>query len=256
MSQNILAPGTYPAKTNAKMVVYEADSGSLCVAVPLIALDAEGNQIWAGKTTICLGKSDGTLMTKSIDNLKRCFGWDGKDPFALEEIEPGSNELEIVGEHEEYTPKATDENPDPQPINVFKVKWLNPPGGGGAAMKEPLDEASRKKVLTKWGSKFKATAGTPAAKPAAPAAKPSAAPAKPAAKAPPTPPSRGKAPAPKAARNSTQEEVWTLLKQANADESDDALAEKYYAAQDEVAPVANGELTAEQWGDVADKLGI
>lgn len=251
MSQNLLAPGTYPAKTSAKMVVYEADSGSLCVAVPIVALDAEGNQLWSGKTTICLGKADGTLMTKSIENLKRCFGWDGKDPFALEEIEAGANELEIVGEHEEYTPKSTDENPDPQPVLVFKIKWLNPPSGGGAAMKEPLGADERKKVLTKWGSKFKAMAGTPAAKPAA-----KSAPAVPAKKAPPTPPSRGKAPAKAAARTSSQEEVWTLLKSANAEESDDTLAEKYYAAQDEVAPGANGELTAEQWGEVATKLGL
>ena len=256
MSKTLLAAGTYPAKTNAKMVVYEADSGSLCVAVPLNALSPDGEIIWSGKTTITLGKSDGTLMTKAIENLKKCFPeWGGQDPFALEEIEPGVNDLSIVGEHETYTPRATDEDPDPQPVETFKVKWLNPPGGSGAAMKEPLDEASRKKVLTKWGGKFKAGGSAPAAKTVAPAAKPAATTAPPAKKAPPTPPSRK--PAAKAAtRSSSQEEVWTLLKKANEDETDEALAEKFYAAQDEVAPGANGEMTAEQWGEVADKLGV
>lgn len=255
MSKQLLAPGNYPAKTNAKMVVYETEkTGSLCVAVPVSAYDAEGNVIWQGKTTITLGKADGTLMTKSIENLKKCFPeWDGVNPFGLEEIEAGVNELSIVGEHEDYTPEATDENPDPQPVTSFKIKWLNPPGGGAAAMKEPLGEADRKKVLTKWSGKFKAIAG----KPAAAATKPAAAstpPAKPAAaKAPPTPPSRKPA---KAARSSSQEEVWTSLKKANAEATDEEMAEKFYAAQDEVAPGANGELTAEQWGEVAAKLEV
>lgn len=252
MSKQLLAPGNYPARTNAKMVVYETEkTGSLCVAVPLNVVDAEGVAIWAGKTTITLGKADGTLMTKSIENLKKCFPeWDGVNPFGLEEIEPGVNELSIVGEHEDYTPEATDENPDPQSVTSFKVKWLNPPGGSGASMKEPLDEASRKKVLTKWGGKFKAIGTAPKA--AVPAAKPAAAPTKPAAKAPPS-----RKPAAKAAdRTSSQEEVWTLLKKANEDESDDTLAAKFYEAQDEVAPGANGGLTDEQWGAVADKLGV
>jgi len=253
---NLIPAGNYPAKTNAKMVVYEAESGSLCVAVPLNALSPEGAVLWTGKTTITLGKADGTLMTKAIANLKKCFpDWDSSNPFALEDIEAGQHELEIVGEHESYTPRATDEDPDPQPMDVFKVKWLNPPGGGSVAMKEPLDEASRKKVLTKWGGKFKAVSGKPAA-PAAAAAKPAAAaPAKaaPAKASPPTPPSRK--PAAKA-RTSSQEETWALLKKANPDDSDDDLAAKYYAAQDEVAPGANGELTPEQWGEVAAKLEV
>ena len=255
MSKTLLAAGTYPAKTNAKMVVYEADSGSLCAAVPLNALSPDGEIIWSGKTTITLGKSDGTLMTKAIENLKKCFPeWGGQDPFVLEEIEPGANDLSIVGEHETYTPKPTDEDPDPQPVETFKVKWLNPPGGSGAAMKEPLDEAGRKKVLTKWGGKFKAGGSAPAAK-AAPAKAAPTAPAKPAPKGAPTPPSRKPA-AKTETRSSSQEEVWTLLKKANEDETDEALAEKFYAAQDEVVPGANGEMTAEQWGEVAEKLGV
>ena len=252
----LLPAGKYPAKTNAKMVVYEADSGSLCVAVPLNALSPDGGTLWSGKTTITLGKSDGTLMTKAIDNLKKCFpDWDKANPFGLEEIEAGQHDLEIVGDHEDYTPKATDEEPDPQPIQVFKVKWLNPPGGSGATMKEPLGADDRKKVLTKWGGKFKAVAGKPAV--ATPTAKavPVAAPAKaaPAAKGAPTPPSRK--PAAKA-RTSSAEESWSLLKKANPEDDDNALAEKYYATQDEVAPGANGELTPEQWGEVVNKLGL
>ena len=121
-------------------------------------------------------------------------------------------------------------------------------------MKEPLGEADRKKVLTKWGGKFKAVSGKPAPVAAKPAAAPAAAPAKPApAKGAPTPPSRK--PAAKA-RTSSQEESWAAFKKANADADDNELAEKYYAAQDEVAPNANGELTPEQWGEVMTKLEI
>lgn len=252
----LLAPGKYPAKTNAKMVVYEAESGSLCVAVPLNALSQDGTVIWSGKTTITLGNKDGVLNTRAIDNLKKCFpDWDSTNPFGLEDIEPATHDLEIVGEHDQYTPQATDENPDPQPITVFRVKWLNPPGGGGVTMKEPLGEADRKKVLTKWGGKFKAVSGKPAlaaAKPAASAAPAkSATPSRPAAV---TPPSRGKTAT--KARTSSQEESWAAFKKANADTDDNELAEKYYAAQDEVAPNANGELTPEQWGEVMTKLGV
>lgn len=255
MSKALPAPGNHPARKDGNMVVYEAESGALCVALPVMLLSTE--VAWKGKHTITIGKKDGTLQTRRIEDLKRIFGWDGINPFDLENIDPDNTaEFEVVGEHETYTP------PEGEAREVFKIIFLNPPGGS-QNMPEVLDEQGRKQLITKWGSKFKAVSGgKAAAKPAAQAAKPAAAkpgakaaaPSRPAAGG---PPSRGKSNATSVTpRTSTQEEVWQALVAANEGVSEDELATKYYEAQDAVAPDANGELTPTQWGEVADNLGV
>jgi hypothetical protein len=250
--RTIPQPGTYPAKTNAAMVVYEAKTGSLCVAIPTAA---EG---WSGKGTLVLGNADGVLNTKNIQTLREIFGWDGVDPFALQEIAIGEHAFDIVGEHESYVPEATDEDPNPEEVMTFKIKWFNPPGRSGMKLPTVLDDASRKKTLTKWGSKFKSNAGKPA--PAA-AAKPAA---KTEAKAEPksTTPARpaGGVPARKTvagqARTSTQDEVYVALKKARPDVEEDVIAAEFYQAQDDLREGANGEFTPVEWGKIADALGI
>jgi hypothetical protein len=54
----------------------------------------------------------------------------------------------------------------------------------------------------------------------------------------------------------TQEEVWDALVAANPDGDQSELGKTYYGAQDELFPGKNGELDPQQWGQVADKLGL
>lgn len=243
MSKVLPAAGTYPAKTNGKMVVYETQSGALCVAVPVVLTGVD----WSGKTTITIAKKDGTLQTRSIDNMKQIFGWDGANPFDLEDMETAEIAFTIVGEHENYIPEGKSEE-----VTVFKIKWINPINAG-AQMPQPVQD--RKAVLSKWGSKFKAIA-TPSK-------------ANPVKKvvpveddddgdiAPVPVPVKVIAPRPvaKAPRVSSGEEIWTKLCEKHNGLPEDQIGEIYYAPQDELFNGRN-DLSPVEWGQVADKLGI
>jgi hypothetical protein len=243
MPRQIPNAGTYQARVTQgqSIVVYETEHNALCLAIPVTLLNSE--VAWSGKATVTIAKSSGEIQTRRVEEMKTIFGWDGADPFWLEDIEQGTLDeivFEIVGDQEEYTPPGETESK-----TIFKIQWVNPLGGSaGAKMPEKVD---RKQALAKWGSKFKAVSGG-----SKPAATPKLSTAKPAQAGPP-----GRKCTAATARTSTQEEVWTALRKANpASVSDDELADKYYAAQDEVAPNAEGNLTIQQWGAVADKLGV
>lgn len=250
--KTIPQPGTYPAKTSAAMVVYEAKTGSLCVAIPAMI---EG---WSGKGTMVLGNSDGVLNTKNIATLREIFEWDGVDPFALQEIAMGEHPFDIVGEHEPYTPEPTEEDPQPDVVMTFKIKWFNPPGKSGMKMPEILDDSTRKKTLTKWGSKFKSNAGKPVAAAKQPTAK--AEPAKPVDDEPPARHAAGKkrTTVGDQARTSTQNEVWLALKKARKDSNiaEETYTQEFYDAQDAVKENANGEFTPAEWGQIATALEV
>lgn len=254
MSRNLPQPGDYQARRYDAIVVREEESGSLMAYIPCLLIGSEPAD-FKFTHALCLGSKDGVVQQRNIETLKTIFpDWDGLDPFGLEEIPlPEGEEPEFdLGDcfHDDsYTPEGSG-----APVIQFKAQWLNPLGGG-RPKKEPMTEAEKKQARTKWAGKFKAISGKPAPKnspaphnTAKPAVK-SSAPARNA------PPARG-GKAASEARTSTQEEVWEGLKSKFPKEKDDKLAEKFYAAQDEVSPDANGELTAEQWGEVATNLGI
>lgn len=256
-TQTLPNPGTHPAKTNQPIGIYVTEkTGSLCAAICVTLADGS----WSGKGTMVLVKNDGTPMDKNISTLREIFGWNTESPFDLEMMVPGEHEFDVVLEHEEYTPAATDENPDPQPTMGVKIKWFNARGRVGIKMPEKLDESARREILTKFAGKF-AIGGSAAGKTNPKSVKEKPAATKPAAT---EPPSRSAAPTPPrrklgpggTARTSTQQEVWTAYKKANNEKPESELAEAYYAAQDEIAPNMNGELTPVQWGEVANKFGI
>lgn len=241
-------PGTYPAKLSANVVIYEAETGSLCGAFPV---RIEGSSVaWAGKHTMVIVKSDGTLQTKNIKTLREIFGWDGQDPFWLEDQDLTGCPFEIVGDHEKYTPQATDADPEPAERTTFKIQWMNPVGGGGARMPESAD---RKAVLAKYGSKFRANAGTSAAPAKTAAAKPAAQSAsaqKPAAK-----PAAGPAPrrAPGGVKpTATLEEAWTALQKKYGDKSEEEQAEIWYGETEKRWNVTDNSLNPQQCGELLE----
>jgi hypothetical protein len=134
--------GTYAARPGQARV-YENDKGSL---VACIEMHIDGGPVL--KSFHTLAKADGTLMTRTIDNLKAWSGWDGTDPFWLTDNDLTGIPVEVVVENQ---PGMSD------PTKMYaSVKWVNPPGGGGSGMAENGD---RRAILAKYGAKLRANAG-------------------------------------------------------------------------------------------------
>lgn len=127
-----------------------------------------------------LEKKDHTLNTGTIDSLKAALGWDGRDPFWLQDSAEALTQqpVQVRLQLEEYGGQKS-----------LKVAFLNPYGSKGGGVPK-ADDSLRRNVANRLGSKFRANAGgtpapapKPTGKPAAPAPKPAAPkPAAPAAK--------------------------------------------------------------------------
>jgi hypothetical protein len=210
-------PGDYVAKLNARMVVYEAKSQALCIAIPCIISQGDHTG-FTTKATVTLVKSDGTVMTNGLENLKTIFGWDGLDPFALMDSDYKDIEFALAEcKHENGEDSKT----------YFKAGWVNALGGG---MKMP-EAADRRSVLAKYGSKFRALAGGAAVKPAAPKAAVPALP-KPAPAAPTGP-------------AATMEEAWEACCKNNVGNEEPS----WFAAMASMFPgKTNTNLTPQDWG--------
>ncbi len=130
-------------------------------------------------------KKDGSLNTVTIDALKAALGWDGRDPFWLQETDLSEHAVQVKLGFEEYGGKTR-----------IKVQYLNPFGSTGAGGVTKADDATRRTIGNRLGSKLRALSGpVPApAKPTKPAAPPNLPPAKP--KAQPTIPPTAPAPKP------------------------------------------------------------
>jgi hypothetical protein len=220
--------GKYVCKLNGQMVIYEATTGSLCVAVPCVMVDSG----FAFKHTLVLVKADGTIQTKVTDTLKTVFAWDGVDPFCLMDnsVDGGAMrevEFEIVG-----GPETGDKGGQ-----YFKSQWLNPLGGG---MKTP-PAADRRSVLAKYGNKFQALASVASTTPAkAPSAQVTRTPpvSKPASIAPPPT-------APVAA----MQEAWETLNNSQAGKAAADIEKIWFDTIARLYPnKSNTDLKPHEWG--------
>lgn len=131
--------------------------------------------------------NDGTMSPERIANFRKCFPkWDGT-------IETLDDTQIVYGAEVQCVVENEADQKDPAKT-WSRIRWMNPVGGGSAAMPE---KASKATLLAKYGSKFRALAGgTPALK------------APPPSKAPPIP-------KPTVAE-STQDECWAALNDASA----------------------------------------
>ncbi len=221
----LLQPGRYPAKATGQSSVYENAKGNLCLAMEL---DVQGHYL---KYITTLATEANGVNTRTIGELKNCFGWDGLDFFwFVDSPEAYSDrEVEATIEHTQGTNKT-----------FVNVTYIDPPGGGGAGLPQPGNKAA---LLAKYGSKFRAIAGGTAAKPTA-VPKPPAAP-------PQAPPSRPPVKPAVAAKVSDQTEVWAVFAKANASMSEGELTAAWFAKLDELFPGVNqGDLTPAQWSEM------
>jgi|SRR6185437_11858981 len=255
---NLPSPGKYRARCTARPFYPEpGESGSIMIHIPCELTNSEVPYSGVAKTVFV--KKDGSLMKKTIQAIALIFGIEQPaNLFFVDDIEDESEligkEFEVAGTIGEFTPEGAE-----SPIQTFELSWPTPIGGMGAS---PITAETRKEMLTKFGSKFKALFGS-AAKPAStPAKSAPSAPAKPAVKPAVSGPPGRKSTA-VVARTSSQNEVWDALDEQNkaSDEplGEDEVAQKYYDAIDAVVPEGSTKpetLTPAQWGKVAESLGV
>ena len=160
-----------------------------------------------------LEKKDGSLNTVTIDSLKNALGWDGRDPFWLQETDLSEHPVQVKLTFEEYNGKTR-----------IKVQYLNPYGSSGVGGVTKADGETRRSISNRLGSKLRAVSG-PAKAPAKSAAPPKLPPAKPKAKPAEVPPEQPKA------GECTKQEAW----------------EAFCAAYEKLGPKGKVEDCEQQW---------
>lgn len=171
-----------------------------------------------------LEKKDGTVNTNTVDQLKDAIGWDGADPFWLDDADLSGACVTLKIEREEWEGKVRP-----------KVKWLSNENDTGGGDIKRLDDAERRAIKNRIGAKFKAVAGGTAVKTAPPM---TAAPTRPASPAS-SPkraaaPTRAKAPTP---------EPETAVAVAEPPSADVAFA----AFQEAFASDVDGKIIEREW---------
>ena len=219
-------PGVWKAKATGPASVYETPAGALMTAIEF-EVPESGARITA---YLCLASKAGEIQQNNVRSLREAFGWDGADPFWLCDTDLSTAEVEIVVELE----------PDQQGQPRARVKWVNAPGAGRAAIPPQGD---RRAILAKYGAKLRAMAGGTPVKPAAPA------PVPPAPKAPPPVPAQ---PALPGSQESTMLEAWQAFFEASGGKfSETCLTELWYKAIKELAGKSDaGQCTAADWGTI------
>jgi hypothetical protein len=118
-----------------------------------------------------LEKKDGSINQVTIDSLKAAFGWDGRDPFWLQDANMGATVVQIKLGFEEYEGKQR-----------IKVQFVDAADASPRDVPK-ADDNSRRSINTRLGAKFRALAGgSPAPAPKPTTSRPTA--AKPATSAP------------------------------------------------------------------------
>ena len=228
--------GTYPAKPTGKVHVGDHANGCLICNMEF-AFDDGGARI---SYTFWMTKKDGSINEQAIKTLKEVFGWDGADPFWLEEhgAEFAEIPVELNVENETFIGKG-----DGQEHTALKVKFVNPAGGGGG---NQIANSDRKALMAKYGAKLRAVSGgTSPAKKSAPAK----APAAPVQKAPPA--------AKKSAATTPSDVIvcWKVISDAMADKPKEDLETQWFAILKDVCGEKDqSEYTPQEWGKVLAEI--
>jgi len=193
-----------------------------------------------------LEKKDGSLNTITLDSLKSTLGWDGRDPFWLQETDLSGHPVQLKLAFEEYGGKTR-----------LKVQYLNPYGSTGSGGVTKADAPTRKSITNRLGSKLRALAGPaqPAqAKPVTPPRLPPAKPKAPAAPAPAPAPAASAEPEPSA--ESSMEATWDeFVKHCNGEKWDqEAIEAEWFRILAELFPGKQpDELSPAEWVVMRDE---
>lgn len=150
-----IQPGTYTARATSAVLAF-TNNGSEQVAVAFVLLDSESKPTnvhvtWYGYFT------DKTTA-RTIESLRHC-GWQGDDFSDLSTV--GTQDVEIV---------VDDERDDRDGTMRTRVRWVNSLGSSGPAVKNVMDEASRKAFAARMRGVVVAANGGNVSKPVPPKA--------------------------------------------------------------------------------------
>lgn len=169
-----LEKATYRAVATSSEIKFgwsKNKNGQISVEFETVDVDGEtGTETLTGETITWIGTFADKTTDRTIEALIHA-GWQGEDPAELHG-KPGSSELptsvDLVCEPEEWEGKWQ-----------LKVQWVNKPGRGRFAFKEPMSEtdlrsfgaqlrANVKSVRAAGGAPRKATSGGSSRRQAAP----------------------------------------------------------------------------------------
>ena len=183
-----------------------------------------------------LEKRDGSLNTVIIDQLKKAFGWDGRDPFWLQDTDFSGLQVQIKLGWERWN------NQD-----RLKVQWIDAEDATPLGVPQ-ADENVRRSIASRLGAKLRANAGgTPAPAPR-PGGNGPTQPPKPA----PGPASRPAAPP---AGGATMQQAWEAFVKAQPQgSSQEQLEREWFRILGEMFPGRQPEqLTPQQWQRFIDR---
>ena len=219
--------GKYEAVSNAASV-YEKD-GKVLLAVEFRVGDE--NEMLKWYTTLFF--SDGEPNTKMLKNIRGWSGWDGIDPYWLQDNAGAEWPVEATVAWE-----AGNKDPSKTFLNV---KWVDKPGCSSGGLPDPADRAS---LLARFGSKFRAAAGPRAIPSGRHTPVKTAAPP---ARVPPPAPTR----APPGGVKHTQSSCWDALQAGQPDASPDEVIALWYSL---IAERDQATMTGADWANVAEAI--
>jgi hypothetical protein len=183
-----------------------------------------------------LEKKDGSINQVTVDSLKEAFGWDGRDPFWLQDADMANLVVQVKCGFEEYNGR-----------NRLKVQFVDSEDSTGGGVPK-ADDTTRRSINTRLGPKFRAMAGGTPAPVAKPAAKPASHKPTPAAphKSAPSSPTATAAPA-----ESTMEAAWAEFTAACPGDkwTQDAVEKEWFRILAELFPGKQPDkLSPAEWG--------
>ena len=95
-----------------------------------------------------LEQKDESVNSFNIDTIKKSLGWDGRDPFWLQEADLSKHPVQIKLTFEEYGGK-----------NRITVKYLDPYGSSRSGAVTRADEETRRSISNRFSSKLRAASG-------------------------------------------------------------------------------------------------
>jgi len=190
-----------------------------------------------------LEKRDHSLNDRTIEALKAALGWDGRDPFWLQDNAEALSQkpVQVRLGFEEYNGSTR-----------LRVQFINPHGSKRVGVGK-ADDGMRRTVANRLGPKFRALAGGAPA----PAAKPAGNPARGRGSVPAT---RGPSPSaslpPEAPAGCSMEEAWASFcasyEKLGPKGNPEDREQQWFAALGKLFPGRQpSELSARDWGTVA-----
>ena len=228
-----IEPGTYGGTVTAASI-YEAPSRAVMCRMKV---EVEGTGLQGG---ICLVQKDGTLSERGFRDVQAIFGWSDWD-WAKWDQDPETFAGAAV--------QVVIETVQGEKGEFSSIKYINPPGGGGAQ----LEKGNARVLAAKYGAKTRALfGGTAAARPG---------PMRPATLGPKLPVAAPRPPPPQAAPKvptcpaSTMEACWDAFTKMNEGRPEHELYAGWSALLEEVHPgKGQNDLTPIEWGVVLATL--